>query len=195
MNYTEQLRTLERRAAVFNRVRSIGAIGLVLVVLVGFAYCAGHSAGASGERSAMADSVRRVLADSSKAIEHRLDARAPIIAQAKARVDTTRVAYRAAAAHIVPVSDTTVSIDGAAPVSVVPASLVIPPIRLCAQLDTATTFSDSTVAAQLADMTRDRDTWRERAQRDEAQRGSRFGFKSGAVLGAAVVALLAHLVK
>lgn len=186
---------LEARAVTFARARGVLIAVVGFVTLVGFAFCAGRSAGASGERSKMADSVRQVLADSSKAMERRMEARAPAIVTASARVDTVRIAYRAAAARIVPVSDTTVSIDGGAPVSVVPASLVIPPLRLCAQLDTVTVLKDTLVAAQLVDMTKDRNSWRDRAHLDEAQRGSRFGFKSGVVIGAAIVGLIVHAVR
>lgn len=185
LQFWERARRWLARGGVF-------VVGCATVVLVSF--CAGRSSGVSAERGRIADSVRKVLADSSRAIEQRLSDRAPKLVVAGQRVDTARAEYREAAKRIVPASDTSVSIDGAPPVTVVPAALVIPPLRLCANLDTLTALRDTLVAAQLADMTKDRNTWRDRALLDEAQRASRFGFKSGLAAGAVVVAIIVRAV-
>lgn len=169
----------------------------VVAVVLAWTFHAGRAAGANAERARTVDSVRTVIADSSKAIEQRMAVRAPLIVKADTAASVARAKHAAIAQRIVPVTDSTVSIDGAAPVSVVPASLVIPEIRTCQAAMMADTIDAGLIRAQLAEMTDDRDKQRARWELDEANAPKipRFGFKSGLVAGVALVVSLLTLAR
>jgi hypothetical protein len=172
---------------------------VALLVATTLAYCDGSRHGAAVERLRVVDSVRSVFADSSRIIEQRLEAHAPLVQQAVARVDTIRVAYERAAEHVAEhvaiLDDSTVSVDSAPPTHSLPASLVIPELRVCAQLDTTSTAAIRVQAAQIADLTTDRNTWRDRALLDEANTPTppRFGLRTGIAIGATIAVVLLHL--
>lgn len=167
-------------------------VGCAIVVWA--SYCAGDAHGATQVRTATADSVRRALADSSHAIEARLQARAPVLATVERHTDTVRVRYRADSARVVVVSDTTVRVDSLV-VPVLPA--IAERIRASDSLVTALSRLDSVHVAQLVDVTADRDAWKARAGLDESVQPHppRLGFRSGLVAGALVVLGVLHFVK
>lgn len=149
----------------------------VLVAAFSLSYCAGRRHGSDAERSRMADSVRKVLADSSQHIEERI----------VWRTDTLRIVtqHAVAARH-----DAFQSIKAvkqrldSLPSDSLPTELVIPAIKNCVSALIADSIEVKVVAAQLDDMTKDRDVWKSRALMDEKQaKRSRFGFKTGAVIG------------
>lgn len=179
---------LERVRATARRWVPIACIATAALTA---AYCHGVTTGEVRIRTAMTDSLRHVLADSSKQIEARLAARAPTIVTAIARVDTVRVAYHAAAAHVAVVSDTVLRVDSVLVNVPMP---VVQVIQRCESLVVADSIALHVVAAQLTDMTADRDAWRSRAQLDEANtpHPSRFGFKAGLLTGAGVALLVLH---
>lgn len=193
MSAADRIQALEQRAMRMQDAK-LWLLLLTVFVAFGITFCAGDSHGRAAQRAATADSVRHVLADSSKAIEKRLAARAPMIDQAQARVDTARVRYRASAAKVQVANDTTLLID-AVPVPTLPA--VAERIQSADSLVTTLTIKDSVGVAQLQDMTADRNTWRDRALLDEANasKPSRFGFKSGVAVGITVVVTIVHFLR
>jgi hypothetical protein len=167
-------------------------LGLIIVAVLGIAaaiYFTAKAQGAAAERARITDSVRTILADSSRAIEARLAARAPIIQQTLQAATVAHVAHAAAATafakHVVVLTDSTVSVDSGPPVKEVPASLVVPEIRTCDHAVAADTIAYRAVVAQLADVTADRDTWKKRAELDEANTPKipRFGLGTGLIGG------------
>lgn len=172
------------RVRAFLMRANIAVVELAVVAIMMFMF--GRSNGRAVERSAVADSVRTVLADSSAAIEKRTKARAPVLQQAVARVETLTVRQHAAAARVQVLTDTTLLVDD------VPV-LTLPPIAERIRSDDALIRADSIAlhiqGAQLTDVTADRDTWKRADQLDAANK-SRFGFKSGVAVGVAVVLTL-----
>lgn len=179
------------KATVVRHTAQIAVVVVCLAVL-SLTYCAGRSQGRDAERSRMTDSLRHVLADSSKAIEGRIKHRADSLVAANRLADSARASAHAAIEEfqrrVKIVSDSgkptvTVSIDGGPPVREIPASIALPPIQTCKPALVADTVASNLAVAQLADMTDDRNTWQARALMDEEANRSRFGFKTGAIVG------------
>lgn len=152
-------------------------------------YCAGKSTGQSEERSRMADSVRHVLADSSRRIETRIEH----------RTDTLKIVQRVATqerhdAHQA-IQDVQRVIDSVPHADSLPVSLVVPAIQTCARALVADSIEVNVMAAQIDDLTKDRDVWRSRALMDEKQSHSRFGLKTGVAIGATVVAVIVKVLR
>jgi hypothetical protein len=185
LHWWEQARQLLTRVNVF-------VVAGATVVLI--AYAAGHRQGEAKARTHMADSVRDVLADSSKAIEQRMASRAPVIAKAAANVDSARATYHTARTKVVIVSDTVLRVDSQYVSVPFP---VVQVIQSGDSLEAAHVFRDSVTAAQLVDVTHDRDTWKARALLDEANTPKlpRFGFTTGVVTGIAIVLAVVHLLR
>lgn len=175
----------------------LGTAAVVLSFVLAWTYHAGRAQGVSDERTRVTDSVRTVLKDSARAIEQRLAQRAPVILKADSSAALARAKHDAIVKRIVPVTDSTVSIDGAAPVTEVPASLVIPELHTCNQAITADTVDTNLIRAQLADALQDAAAQRARAEVDEANtvKVPRFGFKSGVGAGIATVLVVLHFLK
>jgi hypothetical protein len=116
----------------------------------------------------------------------------------------TRQKYAAARAPVKLVSDTVVQVQRVTEHDTVTLSVDVPKeIPALIRRADATIIADSIAAqgtqALLADVTRERDLWKQRAELAEAQvkalRPSRFGIKSGFVAGLGVAALLVHFLK
>jgi hypothetical protein len=167
---------------------------LAAVALLVFAYCSGRSAGERRIRTAVVDSMRHVLADSTRALEARLVADAIVTTHQSAIATRERIVYREAAAKVTPVSDTVLRVDSV--LVHVPAP-VVQVIARCDSVVTADSLTIVAVAAQLHDMTLDRDVWRARAELDERTqpRPPRFGFKTGLGAGVVLVAAVLHFLK
>jgi hypothetical protein len=167
-------------------------VAFVVVAIGG--ECHGHARGVEAARSAMADSVRHVLADSSRVIEARIASRAPSILATAQTMIATRAKLQAARAHVAIVADTVLLVDSVLVHVPMP---VVQIIARCDSMPAADSIAYHVVVAQLEDVTKDRDVWRARAELDEATvpPKHRLGFRSGAVVGAAVVALLVYLIK
>jgi hypothetical protein len=196
MTAAQGLRKLEQRALAMKASRTTVAIALVAAALV-VAYCSGRTSGIRSAQKTAADSARRVLAESSAVIEKRIAARTVVIHQVDTIAVRARQAHAAAAAHVAIIDDSTVRVDSGPPVHEIPATIAIPEIRTCAAAITADTIDARAVVAQLADVTKDRDAWKQRALTDEANapKAPRFGIKTGVAIGAALVVAVLHLVR
>jgi len=190
----------ERRAKAILSAKWLVAL-LSLVALVTFAECDGTSRGEAKERARTVDSVRKVLAESSKAIDARMVVRAPIIVyetktaeKAKAKHDTVAVLFDA---RVQVLTDSTVSVDAGPPTTTIPVDLAIPEIYTARAALEHTTLALHATQAQLADMTEDRDAWKKRAELDEANqpKRSRFGFRAGLAVGVSLVILAAKVLR
>jgi hypothetical protein len=175
-----------RRALVW-----VGAKRLVFGVIVLAAFCAGQS----HQRDRDAQARHKTLVDSAKHLETRIDTRAPVVQQTQHAATIAQAKHAAAArtfdAHVEILDDSTVRVDSGPPVHELPAALTIPEIRTArAALDT-TAIALTVTAAQLTDMTADRDVWR----RIATEKHSRFGLKTGLAIGASAVALAFHFLK
>lgn len=170
------------------------AIALLIIGALVLAYCGGASRAAN--RAAV--STQRALADSSKAIEARMSARTIVIQHTDTLVVQARLAHAAAVAPIAIVDDSTVRIvagvDSGPPVHQIPAAIAIPEIRTCTAALVVDSIRDRATAAQLQDMTKDRDIWKTRALNAES-RIPTLGIRAGMAIGAGAVALLAFLVR
>jgi hypothetical protein len=163
------------------------------VLLVG--YCAGFHGRRSGRDEAAAV-MRAALADSSRVIEQRVDARYQAIAFAENASANARAIHQTARTKITVVSDTVVRIDTA--LVEVPREIV----KVIQASDSVIATQDVQIdllTAQVRDLADDRDVWKRRAMVDETElrhrSSSRFGMKSGFVLGVASVAAVVWLVK
>jgi len=178
-----------------------GFLAVMLVACFIVAYVAGSQSGRDKERARNAADIRKVLAESSKAIEARMIVRAPMVQQAiqsavkaKARHDTAATVFDA---RVQQHTDSTVSIDAGPPVTSIPVTIAMPEIQTCRSALTASDSALTILQAQFQDVQKDRDTWKKRADDDEAAqpKPARFGFKSGVTIGVGLVLLLVHLVK
>jgi len=161
-----------------------------VVATLTFTYCAGKSTGRNEERGRMADSVRKVLADSSHRIETRIVHRTDTLTIVKQVATNERAAAHRAIQDVQRVIDSVPHADS------LPTALVVPAIQTCAKALVADSIEVTVMAAQIADLTADRDVWKARALMDEkAQHHSRFGLKTGIAIGATVVALAAKLLR
>ena len=165
-------------------------IALVLAVVGVLAYAQGVSAGVAKEQARTV----RVFAESSQVIEARIVARGAVAVKQANEATRQRIIYRDAAEHVRIVSDTVLRVDSV--LVHVPMPVVREIIR-CDSTVRADSLAFHVVAAQLDDMTHDRDTWRERALFDEQHqpKPSRVGFKSGVAAGVGVVAILVHFLR
>ena len=166
-----------------------GALALLV-----FAYCTGEAHGKEAGRQAVAAETRKALADSSAAIEARIVARAPVLVHQSAIATRERILYRDAAAHVAVVSDTVLRVD------TLLVNVPAPVVQVIARCDSTVTADSVTivaVVAQLHDMTVDRNVWRDRALLDESRRprAPRFGFKAGAIAGAAVIVAVLRFIR
>lgn len=178
------------------RFWSVGNIllagGVAMAIVSGFSYYRGKSTAEAMGLLAANAVIRKSLADSSKAIEQRIDARYQSIAFAERASANARAIHQTARAKITLVSDTVVRIDSV--LVDVPREIV----REIAASDTLIAKQDvqlTLLTAQLRDLTADRDVWRHRALLDEEQikraRPSRFGFRTGAAVGIITVVAIA----
>lgn len=168
-------------------------LGTSVVVLGAFAvltltYCNGSAHGRAAERRAMADSVRKILADSSARIETRI----------VTRIDTIRLATKVATAQrraaTKAIDAVKLYVDSMPHADSLPIDLVLPAIKSCERALAADSIQVAVMAAQIDDITTDRDVWKARALLDERNqpKRSRFGFKAGVGAGAAAVLAIAH---
>ena len=189
----EHVLTVDAWRRVVSRFNTV----VVLLAVAGIlGYCSGHARGEASARSAVADSVRKVLADSSKAIEARIEARAPSLLATAQQALAARAMHADARAKVIVVSDTVLRVDSVE---------VRVPVAVTQTIQRADTviLRDSLVLiplrAQVADLTQDRDTWKRRALMDEVQLRTsskfHFGFKSGVVAGIVGTAVLVSLVR
>lgn len=177
------------KAAAFAHAKLL-IIWIVGAFVLSIAYCAGMKE----QQRQDADAMRRALADSSRAIEGRITSRTDTIRvvehQAAAARQDARQAIQHFQRHVTVVSDTgtgaiLVAVDSAIASKDVPADLAIPAIQTCARALVADSIEVQVLDAQIVDLTKDRDTWKARAELDERQATHhRFGFKTGAVVGA-----------
>jgi hypothetical protein len=175
---------------------------VAIIVLAGAGVFLWHSAKAEGERigRGAAESVMRaMLADSSRVIESRVDARYQAIAFAEKAQTAAAASHQTARAKIVLVSDTVVQVNRVTDtIAVSVPREIVQEIAASDTLRRADSVAIALYRAQLLDVSKDRDVWQRRALLDEdalkRMRPSRFGFKSGATVGAiAVVAVVSLL--
>jgi hypothetical protein len=169
---------------------------VVAILLVGgVGYCSGRSNGEQIGRQAVSAVIRTALADSSRAIEARVDARYQALAFAEQARTAASDLHTAARQTIRLVSDTVVSVVRATDTLRVDVPVEV--VQVIATADTLIARQDSTIAlskALVADLTKDRDVWQHRALLDEDElrraKGPRFGLKTGVVLGVLASAAL-----
>lgn len=178
--HTTGMRAIQKRRWLF----AAGAVVLAFAL-----YCGGL---ARGERTTAIGQIRAhrdTVMDTVRVVEQRL------------RVDTVRVRETAQAAQ-----DRRAAFDSAARAVAVladsepetPVALALPALQVCRQALAADTIAYRAVVAELRDMTEDRDAQRKRAQDDERELNvgrQRFGFRTGAAVGVAVVVMAARLVR
>lgn len=180
----------------FPALSSPVVVGAVALLIVGaFAFCAGerHVEHSDSLKQIAALHARRDTAtDTIRVVEHRI-----VVDTQRVRV-TVAVAQQATARFDTAAAALTAAADSGS-TGTVPIALALPPIEAC---HTAIVAKDSVIAAQatvIHDVTVDRDAWKTRALSDEAadklRAPSRFGFKSGAFVGVAIVAALVHFVR
>jgi hypothetical protein len=179
-------------------------VALVMIIIVAAAgVFLWHSAKAEGERigRGAAESVMRaMLADSARVIESRVDARYQAIAFAEKAQAAAAASHQTARAKIVLVSDTIVQIARVTDtIAVSVPREIVQEIAASDTLHRADSIAIALFRAQLVDVSKDRDVWQHRALLDEEAlkrvRPSRFGFKSGAIVGAVAVVSLVSLLR
>ena len=201
MSAADRVRITALVAGVKSFAQRGGMYAVMLIACFGVAWLAGDESRAQKDKEATAAEVRRVAAESSKVFEARMRVRAPMVVQAvqsavraKARHDTAATVFDA---RVQQHTDSTVSIDAGPPVTSIPVTIAMPEIQTCRSALTASDSALTILQAQFQDMQKDRDTWKKRADNDEAAqpKPARLGFKSGLATGVGLVLLLVHLVK
>ena len=142
----------------------------------------------SGKQSEHA-SAGKVLADTIAKTEARLAVNAHAVDTLIVHTNLERMVYRNSPVKVV--NDTTLRVDSVLVHVPVP---VVQVIARCDSLVTADSITIHAVVAQLADMTTDRDLWKQRALLDEQQK-SRFGLKFGLAAGAALALVVVHFIR
>jgi hypothetical protein len=173
--------------------RWIVVAAVVAASLTG-AYCAGKSSGERNQKLTTLAAHVDTVTDTIHVVETRLvkDSAAQHAAEraANAQRDTARQAL-AVTQQAIAYADSTGS-------TTLPISTVLPGIHACEAALVDDSIAQHATTASLADMTKDRDAWKERALTDEEENKllapARFGFKTGMVIGGATVSLLAVLV-
>lgn len=162
---------------------------VALAVVIGFSYCAGSHAGERKADAAHYRVIRDTLVDTIRVVNERLRVDTVRVRIAAAKADSSQRAFARADSAVRAVADTS---------PVVPSSLVIPALHACEQ---ALTDKDSVIAAEhraFMDAMQGKAAERQRADLAEQQLAagrSRFGFKTGAAAGAALVALAAKVLR
>ena len=146
---------------------------------------------ALGARTVTVEEVRAsrdTVMDTVRVVERRL------------RVDTVRVreTERVAEQRRGVFDSVAQSVTAASAAGLDPAALAMPAIQSCQQALAADTIAYRAVAANLQDMTEDRDAQRQRAADDERELrvgSKRLGFRSGFAVGLALVAAIHVIVR
>lgn len=163
------------------------ACGAALAIVAGFSYCQGKSTGEAIARESAIAVMRLAIADSSKVIEARVDARYQAIAFQDKAVAAARDLHTTSRDKIRVVSDTVLSVVRAT--DTVRVDVPVEVVRAIQASDTLIARQDSLMAllrVQLADVTKDRDVWQHRALLDESAYSKarpRFGIRTGVALG------------
>lgn len=195
MTAAEQFARRERAEILRAVLTHPAVVGATLGVIIGlaFAYCSGVSKGKADALGAVRDSVVKSIEAQQKVVEQNATVDSAIMERA-IREGAASVAKRATVApRVVVVSDTVLRVDTQ---TVYVPQPVVQLIRADSGVIAAQAVELSAVHRYADDVTQDRDLWKHRALIDEAalkSHRSRFGFKTGAVVGALAVGSLAYL--
>lgn len=170
------------------------------LIVAGVGYCTGQSHGEQIAREAATSTIRAALADSSQAIEARVNARYQAIAFAEKSRAAASDIHQQARTKIRVVSDTVLQVARVTDTVTVDVPREV--VRLVQASDSLIAKQDTQIVlltAQVRDLSADRDVWKHRALLDEDAlkhaRPARFGFKTGAIVGAGAVIALASLLR
>lgn len=182
---------------------NVWRLGLALVFVAwSFAlYCGGVTHERTQIAATMRDSLRRVQAQELKQIAGQRASDSASAAKAVTHAQATRENYTTERARVKLIRDTVIQVTRDTMTLSVAVPAEIPAlIRRADSVIVADSIALRAQAAVIADVSRERDLWKARAENDELElkeqkRGHRFGLKSGFALGVTVVALAAKLLR
>jgi gas vesicle protein len=174
--------------------------GVTMLIVAGLTWRSGKAAGEAIGRGAANAFIVHALADSSRGIEAREVARHEAIHFAERAEQNARAIHQIAREKIRLVSDTVIAVVRSTDTLRVDVPReVVTVIQASDSLHRADSTAIDLLHAQLADVSKDRDVWKHRALLDEDElkrvRPSRFGMKTGAVIGAVAVLAVGSLLR
>lgn len=186
----DSLALLERNAQLHRRILALAGILATAAILLLTGYCTGGRRTRTGLAIAAIHAKQDTIRDTIRVVEQRLVVDTQRVRVTADGATVARAAFDSAEHAVLAIADTS---------SVLPDSIVLPALHVCDQALARDSIAYVALAANLTDMTIDRNAQRDRADGDEAEmkilKPPKFGFKSGLATGLALMIGLAHFVR